>query len=468
MKRLRIDEPVKVILFIILISQLFFINGLFLFACILCFYIGVYYLHKPFKPTVFTIIFVYHFFQIMAGVWQATYLGVGINYRSGNMGLATIISLIGLLVLFTPIMYYQNKIQDFSIETLKKHADQFSIDKTFYVYLSSFFVSGALNSIRWLFPGYTQFIITLVLLKWFFFLLFGFQAILKNKRKKEFYFFIALEFILGFYSFFSDFKTVLFFFVVIFITLISRITLRNFLLGIVILIVAFTGATIWNTVKVDYRKFLNKGEESQTVDVSQNEALSKLYEITNAQGREISSSATESFLDRLQSTYHLAKSMEVVPDIIPYQNGKNWGEAFEFILTPRLFNPDKPQLDASVKASKYTGIHYAGASRGTSFSLGYFADCYIDFGIVGMMIPLFLIGWIYGITYTYFLRKSSPNLIFNYSIVCALYMRFVAFEMDNIFFIGGLFTDLLMYFLLLQFFFPWLYRFLSSSKRNDY
>jgi hypothetical protein len=152
--------------------------------------------------------------------------------------------------------------------------------------------------------------------------------------------------------------------------------------------------------------------------------------------------------------------MDRVPAVLPFQNGSNWGETFAFVFTPRLFNPDKPELDESKKVSKYTGIRYAGLSQGTSFSLGYFADCYIDFGIFGMFLPLLIIGLLYGTTYFYFLRNSTPNYIFNFSIVCSLYMRYFGFEMDSVFFTGSLFTDLIIYFLLSKFFFPWLYRFL--------
>jgi len=45
-------------------------------------------------------------------------------------------------------------------------------------------------------------------------------------------------------------------------------------------------------------------------------------------------------------------------------------------------------------------------------------------------------------------------------------MRFFAFEMDSVFFIGSLFTDLLAYFLLSKFFFPWLYRSLLAPKES--
>jgi hypothetical protein len=296
--------------------------------------------------------------------------------------------------------------------------------------------------------------------------LLGFQCILKNKRRKEFYFFIALEFMLGFYSFFSDFKTVLFFVIVLYFSMIKRITLKKFAFAAGIIVVGFFGATFWTTIKVDYRKFLNKGSASQTVEVSQNEALAKLYEISNTQRKEVGTSATEKFLDRLQGTFHLAKTMDRVPAIIPHQWGNNWGETFAYVFTPRLLNPDKGVLNSSEKASKYTGIQYAGRDQGTAFSLGYFGDCYIDFGILGMMGALFAIGLLYGITYYYFLRNSSSNYIFNYAVVCALYMRFFAFEMDSIFFIGSLITDLIAYFVLARFFFPWLYRNLKYNKED--
>ncbi len=466
MNKIKIEEGVKIFLIFLLISQLFFINGIYLFACVLCFYIGSYYLQQPYKPSVFTIIFIYHFLQIISGVWQATYLANDIDYRSDNMGIATIISLIGLLIMCLPVIYYQNKIPKLNLETLKKYADKLSINKTYYAYVIVFFVTGSLNGIRFLLPGYTQFIISIVNLKWFFFILFGFLCLLKNKRKREFYFFIALEFVLGFYSFFSDFKTVLFFVAVLYLSLLSRITIKKMAIASTIAIIGFLGATIWTTIKVDYRIFLNQGSVSQSVEVSQNEALSKLYEITNTKGTKVTSSATEKFLDRLQGTFHLAKTMDRVPDIIPYKLGNNWGETFAYVFTPRLFNPNKAQMNSSEKASKYTGIQYAGREQGTAFSLGYFADSYIDFGLLGMLLPLFLIGLLFGFTYFYFLRNPSSNYIFNYSVVCALYMRFFAFEMDSIFFIGSLFTDLLTYFLLSKLFFPWLYRFLSAPKES--
>jgi hypothetical protein len=117
-------------------------------------------------------------------------------------------------------------------------------------------------------------------------------------------------------------------------------------------------------------------------------------------------------------------------------------------------NPDKPSVDNSVKASKYTGIRYAGANKGVSFSLGYFAECYVDFGPWGMMLPLIVIGLIYGKLYHYFVTKATPNLLFNYAIVGSFFMEFYAYEMDATILTGRLFASILTYFMLIQFAFP--------------
>src|ERR1035437_6768045 len=94
--KIKIDGATMMILVLILFSQLFFLNGVYLFISLLVLYIGLYQLQQPYKASVFTFIFFYHFLQIIAGVWQATYLENDINYRSNSMGFAKVTSLLVL------------------------------------------------------------------------------------------------------------------------------------------------------------------------------------------------------------------------------------------------------------------------------------------------------------------------------------------------------------------------------------
>ncbi|MDB5200752.1 MAG: hypothetical protein JWQ27_161 [Ferruginibacter sp.] len=461
-RRLEFDEGAKGFMILLLLSQLFFSNGGYLFFGAICLWIILYNLQQPFKPTVFSIIFIFHFIQVAAGIWESNYLDQDINYRSDFTDTATIVGFVGLIFLFAPIIYFQDKIPAVSRATLLRHAEKLSINKTFRAYLIAFFVMNALAGVAFVVGGLAQVIFSLINIKWFLFLLFGFQSILKNQRRKEFYFFAALEFLSGFYSYFSDFKTIIFFLVFLYLCLLVTVSLKQMIVVVLALGGLFFAGVLWTSVKGEYRQFLNQGSRSQTVQVEKSDALDKLLELSDKQDAKTFNGAVADFLDRFQYTYHLAKTMERVPSVIPYQEGKNWGETISFVLTPRILNPNKPNYDASIKATKYTGIRYAGARQGTSVSLGYFADGYIDFGLIGMFVPLLILGFIYGKSYFYFVRKSSNNFLFNYAVVGALYMEFFAFEMDSTFLLGRLFAGLLTFFMLKHFFFPRLIKYLAA------
>ena len=152
---------------------------------------------------------------------------------------------------------------------------------------------------------------------------------------------------------------------------------------------------------------------------------------------------------------------------MPFENGRNWLTSLEFTTTPRIFNPNKPLYEATVKTKKYTGIRYAGRLDGVSFSLGYFPDSYIDFGLYGMMVVLLVLGTLYGKIYFYLLKKTSNNIVFNYATVCAFFLEFNALEMDSTYLLGRLFASLVTFYVLIKFFFPVFIKWLSNHKPID-
>src|SRR6218665_1423250 len=123
-KNIRFDEGAQGLLVLLILSQLFFQNGIYLFVGSLSLLFILYYLQQPLKPSVFTLIALYHFIQISATIWQANYAEEDINFRSAHSDMAVVFSYIGLIFLFLPIIYFQRKVPDFSFETLKKHADR--------------------------------------------------------------------------------------------------------------------------------------------------------------------------------------------------------------------------------------------------------------------------------------------------------------------------------------------------------
>lgn len=465
-KRILFDQESKAIFFIILFSQLIFLNGFYLFICIAAVYVIFYYLQQPLKPGVFTIIALNHFLQIIAAVWQANSVGKDINFRSPHMGDATVSGCIGLIVMFLPIIYFQNKLPSLSWARLKREADKLSIQNTFNCYLVSFFATNALSAVAFMFGGLTQVIFSLVKIKWFFFLLFGYQSLLKNEKKNTFYFFIALEFVTGFYSFFSEFKTVIYFVGVLLLGLLEVINIKKVIYGGLIGAGLGLFALVWTGIKGQYRSYLNEGSKQQVAAVSKEEALRKLYDLSSGVDEESLNSSQYQLLDRLQYTYHFAKTIEMVPAVIPFQDGRNWMANIEFVTTPRILNPNKPSLDATEKTRKYTGLSYAGRQSGASFSLGYFTECYIDFGLWGMMFPLVLIGLMYGLTYMYLMKNASNNFLFNYSVVGAFFLEFFAFEMDGTYLLGRFLATLVTFVFLIKFFFPWVIKYITIPVKK--
>jgi hypothetical protein len=222
----------------------------------------------------------------------------------------------------------------------------------------------------------------------------------------------------------------------------------------------------WTKVKGEYRSFLNAGSTQQVVGVDRNEALDKLYDLSKTSGNKGDNEAVVQMLDRLQYTYHFAKTVDRMPAYLPFENGANWLRSLEFATTPRFLNPNKPNYDATSKTKHYTGLSYLGKESGVSFSLGYFADCYIDFGKYGFYFMLLLVGFVYGIFYKYFLTKSTINPLFNFAAVNALFMEFNALELDSTYILGRLFSSLITFAFLKQFVFPSLLKYVTVREKS--
>ena len=461
MKHIKIDEQSKLFLIVILLSLLLFDNGLYMFIPTAVLFLVLYNLQQPLKPAVFSMLVITHFINIISGVWLANYLDKDINYRSPSQATAIVASSIGLIFLMAPVYYFQKKIPTQSKLSLKEFADRFSAEKVMYAYIISYFTFSAMGGVAFIFGGITQVIISLVKIKWILFLLFGFQCFLKDRNKKIFYVFVGFEFISGFLSFFSDFKTVIYFLAILIIALVDRLSFKQ-VFSVIAIGAGLAGfGLVWTNVKGEYRAFLNSGGKEQVVGVESDAAFNKLYDLSSKVDDTKLNGSVVQMLDRLQYTYHFAKTIDRVPVIIPFQNGQNWLTSLEFATTPRFLNPNKPTYDATSKVRMYTGLRYLGKEYGVSFSLGYFGDCYIDFGLFGMMGILLTLGFLYGKIYFWLLKTASKNMLFNYCVVSAFFMEFSALEMDSTYILGRLFASFLTFFILIKFFFPWLINYLS-------
>lgn len=456
------DQNIYPFIIVLIISQFAFLNGLYLFFGLSVFFIVFFIIQIPFKPTIFTIVFSYHMVQILSGIWLCNYLGKEINYRSEFLGQATLFSYLGLIVLLIPVYYVHKRLPQVKPDLLNQFSNQLSTRRVMEVYILMFFLSLSLSALAFQFSGLTQIIFSIKNLKWFFFSLFVILVIKKKELVPQLIAFSIFEFAFGFFSFFSDFKTIIFYVIMVYLFYLTKVNLKQILLAMIVGSILFYIGVRWTAIKGEYRSFLNQGTKTQSVNVDRNAAFNKLMELSENE-TDFDKSAAQ-FFDRTQYTYHLAKTMERVPFVLPHEEGKNWMSIISYVTTPRFLNPEKEINQTSVKATKYTGIAYLGYQSGVSFSLGYFADSYVDFGSWGMMIPLFLLGILYALIYYYFTIKSTKNLLVNYALVGSLFMEIIAYECDGTYLLGRLFSNVVTYFLFVRFLLPTFMEYIKNRK----
>ncbi|MEP7165500.1 MAG: hypothetical protein ABI741_12445 [Ferruginibacter sp.] len=286
--------------------------------------------------------------------------------------------------------------------------------KMFQVYIVVSIIISATQAVIWLYPNLVQYFFFFFYIKWGFFLA-TFIAVFKRAPdlKLSMLAIIVIEFVLGLSSFFaSNFVNIVLFSLIAFVSTSKKIGYWKGALFTVFGAVLFHMAVLWTASKTSYRSYLNQGQAVQSVTVSKDAARKKLLELIVKVDANTYSKAIEEVVNRVGYIQYFAAAVRVVPSRIPYADGRIYIGAISHFLVPRFINPDKEVLDDSKHTNKYTGLGLSGKAQGTSFSLGSFADAYIDLGPILMFIPIFLFGLLIGLFFKYLYKPNLWGLIF--------------------------------------------------------
>jgi hypothetical protein len=172
-------------------------------------------------------------------------------------------------------------------------------------------------------------------------------------------------------------------------------------------------------------------------------------------------------VQRLGYVDFLSATMSNVPSRLPFQDGAQIGATLMHVLQPRLFFPDKPPLESDYElVRKYVGGRFAiaeSSSEGTSISLGYLAELYIDFGPLGALVGMFILGLVFGRSYRFVCSATSLPTIVTFGLGVMLAMSMIQFEEGLAKLVGGFLTTLIVI-LVLRRLLPTLMSLLSQSK----
>jgi hypothetical protein len=191
-------------------------------------------------------------------------------------------------------------------------------------------------------------------------------------------------------------------------------------------------ASVWTTIKPKYREFLRQGSRGQIVAVDINRSLDTLKNMSGSLSVEDFFGGLMGAALRISYVEIPSYAMERVPNVIPYQYGALWGEAIKEVVTPRLLFPDKPSLPSdSVRTSRFTGKRFE--TIGTSVSMGYFIESYIDFGTIGTLVLLFILGMLYALIARHILYLGGRyNVTFCIAVLIVLFLPVQQFEISNV------------------------------------
>ncbi len=270
--------------------------------------------------------------------------------------------------------------------------------------------------------------------------LLAYWCLLKGKALGLLSVVVALEVVFGLTGFFADFRESLLTLLAAAAAARPRLGLRSILGATVVLTLILGVAIFWSSIKIDYRTFLNEGTGQQVVTRPLGERLSYVGQAVDEFNDDQFQAGVRALVARVSYIDMLACTMSRVPNILPYENGARLGEAALNMVKPRIFFPDKPPTpDDSEVTATYTGLRFD-LSVGTSVSIGYLGELYIDFGSVGAVIGAFVIGVFAGCVYGILRSYRGIPLFFTYGIATMAMLPFIFFDFDLVRFLGSALT----------------------------
>lgn len=384
--------------------------------------------------------------QASAAIFYTDYYGMSLDqaFGSNELEFASWLSLLAVLVLAVGIRLAIIRTGPSPLSRLETEAYATSIPKLAAFYAASFVLSACLNAVAFGFSSITQILLAFAAIKWVFVFLLCYSILQQREGYGYLVFVVCLEFSTGLLGIFANFKSV--FFVLIVAAMSSALALRGRRMAVTVLCgtVLFISGVVWSAIKTDYRAFLNEeGVTPGAEAISVERKFGKLADVMSSLTWGNFTEGIDALVLRVSYVNYFALAIQNVPSHVPFENGALWVGSLKHIMMPRLFFPNKPELDDSERTRLYTGMQVAGQEAGTSIGIGYVGESYIDYGPVGMFFPIFLLGIFYGLIYRFFVIRVNYKLFGSAIATAILVFGAYTIETSNIKLVGGNVTVLL-------------------------
>ena len=362
------------------------------------------------------------------------------RYGKSDLRLASWMGLFALTFYLIGISGIIKKVKSIQQETLHAILSRYDSKRLILLYVIVSIVSALLNSSIINVPG-AQLLLAVSYLKWVLLTFLIVQTLVLVKNRNIVILVVIVEVLLSFSGFWAAFKDYVIVALGAYLTFSYRLSFRSYLIISLIFSLSLFLAVIWTYSKGEYRQYLTGGERSQVIVKQDNIGnIKKFYEIvqrdfSNENFADNFLTGLENLVYRVSYVEFLALTMRQVPTYIPHENGNLLINAFEHIIKPRILFPEKKPIYDSELTSKYTGVQFAGAEQGTSFSLGTVAESYVDFGKYYMFVPIFFFGLWVGWMYRYFIINGY-NIIWGMCFSAPIFQFAWSFPVPTAKFLG--------------------------------
>jgi len=310
--------------------------------------------------------------------------------------------------------------------------------------------------------GFAQFLIVLGWMRFVPLTLLAFQWLSRSSGSLWLFAVIATEVVTGFLGYFSGFRNVFFILGVAVLTLrnaLERRAIKSLFVGFIAVLIL---GSFWTAIKPAYRIALNLGSTKQAVEIGVSNQIELLITMAGHFGFDSFKEGFFGLLVRISYIDYLEDVLRRVPASVPFQDGALWGEAFSN-LKPRILFPDKGVLASdSERTMAFTGHNLASTQEGTSISVGYVADGYIDFGMSGTLIVSILLGLLYGLMARHIVSLNRTHeFSATIAVLVVLYFPVQQFEVSNVKLLGGIIWQWIGCVIFIRYVWPSLSRFCS-------
>lgn len=368
--------------------------------------------------------FTFGFLWIQTAIWvfHANALGISIEDYSvvgGRTGEAVVLTAIGLICMATGMRLGAGRPRPDVVAQAAETARAIPVRRWFVWYVYAALASSTVVLIGALAPGLSQPLLAVAALKWAFFYMLAYASFATAAPLSLFMLAFGAELAQGLGGFFSDFKTVIFVSLLALVAAGRRPSLRISFGLASFAALGLALAIVWSAVKNDYRAIVSGGSDQQVVVLDYSSRIQALYGLVSALGPNGLEDGVKKFIARISYIDFFGATLDSVPRFVAHSDGEIWLDAISRPFMPRILFPEKTTVSDTDRTNFYTG-QKAGDYEGTSISIGFVGESYIDFGRFGMMAVLFLYGWLLGRVYLWFACRSAARGLFGMALASAI------------------------------------------------